>query len=75
MIANGYKMLMYQTIAPQKLEAVVSLYNKAYNKFKNDTDRTCEIIGVNDRHNNPKTAALVVVASALLNLDEVITKN
>ncbi|MEJ7827329.1 MAG: DUF1553 domain-containing protein [Segetibacter sp.] len=74
-IANGYKMLMYQTIAPQKSEALVTLYNNAYNKFKDDPDRTCEIIGVNDRHNNPKTAALVVVASALLNLDEVITKN
>jgi len=74
-IANGYTMLMYQTIAPQKLEALATLYNNAYNKFKDDPDRTCEIIGVNDRHNNPKTAALVVVASALLNLDEVITKN
>lgn len=75
MIGNGYKMLMYQPIAPQKSEALVRLYNNAYNRFKNSPDKTCEIIGVNDSHNNPKTAALVVVASALLNLDEVITKN
>ncbi len=75
MIGSGYEMLMYHSITPQKSEALVRLYNNAYNKFKNDTDRTCEIIGVNDSHNNPETAALVVVANALLNLDEVITKN
>jgi hypothetical protein len=33
------------------------------------------MIGVNDEHNNAETAALVVVMSALLNLDEVVTKS
>jgi hypothetical protein len=33
------------------------------------------MIGVDDEHNNPETAAMVVVANAILNLDEVITKN
>jgi hypothetical protein len=33
------------------------------------------MIGVNGEHTNPETAALVVVANAILNLDEVITKN
>lgn len=75
MINRGYEMIMYRPIAPQKSEALIRLYNNAYNKFKNDPGKTCEIIGVNDSHNNPETAALVVVASALLNLDEVITKN
>jgi hypothetical protein len=30
---------------------------------------------MDDQHSNPQTAALVVVAGALLNLDELITKN
>ena len=33
------------------------------------------MIGLMNEHNNPETAALVVVANAMLNLDEVITKN
>jgi hypothetical protein len=33
------------------------------------------MIGVMDEHNNPETAALVVVANAMLNLDEWITRN
>jgi hypothetical protein len=33
------------------------------------------MIGEDNEHNNPETAALVVVANAMLNLDEVITKN
>jgi hypothetical protein len=33
------------------------------------------MVGVNDAHNTPETAALVVVANALLNLDETVMKN
>ena len=40
-----------------------------------DANKTCEMIGLQDEHNNPETAALVVVANAILNLDELITKN
>jgi hypothetical protein len=29
---------------------------------------------VNNEHNNPVTAAMVVVCNAILNLDEVVTK-
>ncbi len=36
---------------------------------------TCEMMGVDNEHNNPETAALVVVANAMLNLDELVTKN
>ncbi|MDB5247520.1 MAG: hypothetical protein JWQ40_1914 [Segetibacter sp.] len=75
LISRGYEILMYHQIAPGKLNALERLYNSAYNKFKDDPGKTCEMIGVNDSHNNPRTAALVVVANALLNLDEVITKN
>jgi hypothetical protein len=67
---------MYKPITPQKLSALEKLYNSAYSKFKNDPDKTCEMIGeVNPHHTNPETAALVVVANAMFNLDEAVTKN
>ena len=74
-ISKGYELLLFKSISPAKLNALSSLYTTAYNKYKNDPKNTCEIIGVNDPHNNPETAALVIVANALLNLDEVVTKN
>ena len=33
------------------------------------------MIGEMNEHNNPETAALVVVANAMMNMDELITKN
>ncbi len=32
-------------------------------------------MGVNGEHTDPSTAALVVVANAMMNLDEVVMKN
>jgi hypothetical protein len=50
------------------------LYEKALEKFNSDKEKACEMIGRNDEHNNPETAAMVVVCNAILNLDEVVTK-
>jgi hypothetical protein len=33
------------------------------------------MVGLEGEHNNPETAALVVVTNVILNLDEVIMKN
>ena len=74
-ISKGYEMALYKSISPSKLSVLVKLYNESLQKFKKDRDKTCEMIGVDDKHNNPETAAMVVVANAILNLDEVITKN
>jgi hypothetical protein len=52
----------------------MNLYKNALDKFKNDEVATCEMVGENDKRNVPETAALVVVANAILNLDEVVTK-
>jgi uncharacterized protein YejL (UPF0352 family) len=43
-------------------------------KFNLNKEKACEMIGVNDEHNNPETAAMVVVCNVILNLDEVVTK-
>jgi hypothetical protein len=73
-IQKGYGAMMYKPIAETKLKALIDLYNKAADKFKR-TKKHCEMIGVADTHNNPETAALVVVANAMLNLDEWLNKN
>lgn len=74
-ISKGYEIAMYKTITPEKLKALKKLYTVSLQKFRKDKDKTCEMIGFMNEHNNPETAALVVVANAMLNLDEVITKN
>ena len=74
-ISKGYELALHQPIAAAKLQALEKLYDQAFEKLKNDKDKTCEMISVMDKHNNPETAALVVVANAMLNLDELITKN
>jgi serine/threonine-protein kinase RIO1 len=74
-ISKGYEMAVYRSISDDKLSVLMKLYKESLQKFKKDKDKTCEMIGVDDQHNNPETAAMVVVANAILNLDEVITKN
>jgi len=75
LIKKGYELAMYKPIAPGKLKALEELYTTALQHFKKDKEKTCEMIGRNDEHNDPETAALVVLANAILNLDEFITKS
>lgn len=74
-ITKGYELMLYKPLPVEKLKVFVDLYNEALDEFKTDADKTCEMIGVNSEHNNPPTAALVVVANAMMNLDEVVMKN
>jgi hypothetical protein len=74
-INEGYKLALSKQITTERLVALKNLYAKAYQKLKNDPDKMCGINGQPDEHNNAETAALVIVANAILNLDEVITKN
>jgi hypothetical protein len=57
------------------LAALQHLYNTAYAQYKNDAASTCEMVGGMSNETNASTAALIVVANAMLNLDEVVTKN
>ncbi|RYG03582.1 MAG: DUF1553 domain-containing protein, partial [Chitinophagaceae bacterium] len=74
-IAKGYEIAMNKKINPASLTVMVNLYNKSLTNFRSDSLATCEMVDVLDKHQTPETAALVVVANAMLNLDEVITKN
>ena len=74
-IRTGFKLATYYDIDQKSLQALMNLYNTAYNQFKNDADKTCEIVGGMSAHTNAETAALTVVANAIFNLDQVVTKN
>jgi len=74
-IKEGYKRATFHTIDDKSLRALVNLYHTAYSQFENDPEKTCEMMGGMNNDNNPQTAALTVVANAILNLDEVVTKN
>jgi hypothetical protein len=74
-IKTGFKLATYHDIDEKSLQALMKLYGKAYDQFKNNTEKTCEIVGGMGEHTNAETAALTVVANAIFNLDEVVTKN
>ena len=75
-ISKGYELMLYKPLPKEKLKVFVDLYNEALNEFKSDADKTCKSDGSRDsEHTDPSTAALVVVANAMMNLDEVVMKN
>jgi hypothetical protein len=74
-IAKGYELATFHPISTKSLNTLLDLYNMAFNQFKNDADKACELIGWKAKDFNPETAALIVVTNALLNLDEVVTRN
>lgn len=74
-IDAGYQKLLFQPISAAKLGALQQLYLQALQQYRKDHAGACEMVGMNNEHNTPETAAMVVVANALLNLDEVITRS
>ncbi len=72
-IATGFKLATYHDIDVRSTQALLNLYNVAYNQFKNSAAKTKEMMG--SEAATPQMAALTVVANAILNLDEVVTKN
>ncbi|WP_235921052.1 DUF1553 domain-containing protein [Foetidibacter luteolus] len=73
-IAKGYELMLYKPIAPAKLQSLLKLYNEALVKFRKNKEQVCAINGGMNEYATPETAALIVVANAMLNLDEVVTK-
>jgi hypothetical protein len=74
-IKEGYQLATCHAIDEKSLMALMKLYNEALGQFKNNADKTCEILGGMSSDNKAETAAMTVVANAILNLDEVLTKN
>jgi hypothetical protein len=67
--------MFFKPISEKKLRALTELYATAISKYTNDEKAAQEMIGLNNKPTSPETAALVVVANAMLNLDEWVNKN
>lgn len=76
-IQKGYEMMMYKPISPIRQKALVDLYATALNKFKKDKKAMHAIVGLKEieKGSNAETAAMVIVAGAMLNMDEWLNKN
>ena len=74
-ISKGYELAMHQPISNEKRNVFEKLYITALKQFRNDSGKMCEITGNKKENQHPETAALIVVAAAMMNTDEFITKN
>jgi hypothetical protein len=74
-ISKGYELVMLKQISPARLTAFTKLYENALQKYKQDQQDALAITHGLPEHQNAETAALIVVANAMLNMDELITKN
>ncbi len=68
----GYRRLLGRDIPPAQLQAMEALYHKALQEYKARPELVCAMDPILP---GPESAALALVANALLNLDEAITKN
>jgi hypothetical protein len=73
-IAKGYEWIMYKPIPAGKLGILSKLYQTAFDEYKTHPDRIDSLLGEQVKK-DASSAALLVVANTLFNLDEVITKN
>jgi hypothetical protein len=71
-IKAGYRRLLVKDISDKKLDILMSLYQKALNEYSNDREALFKPAAA-ERH-SPEAAAMTIVANAMLNLDEVLTK-
>lgn len=74
-LTKGYSLMLYKPLQPQKRKVFEDLYHKAYKEFSQDTLKTRQMLSDTTKPARAQTAALVVVANAMLNLDEVVMKN
>ncbi len=74
-ISKAYELILYKPIPQNRLKVFEDLYTKAFASFKNNAASASALMGDKQKKYKPEEAAMVLVANAMLNLDEVITKN
>jgi len=74
-IKKGYSSVVFHSIDGASLHALEGLYDTAYARYSHSPEKTREIVGSEGSYDKPSMAAMIVVANAILNLDEAITKN
>jgi hypothetical protein len=71
-IKAGYKLLVMRDLPDKKLRVLMDLYQKALKNYDGNEEAIFKLTA--DKSNKPHLAAMTIVANAMLNLDEVLTK-
>lgn len=74
-ISKAYELMMYKPISPNKLNALKELYQHAMLKYRKDKAEASKIWAGEEKQATAETASMVVVANAMLNMDEWLNKN
>ncbi|GAO45242.1 DUF1553 domain-containing protein [Flavihumibacter petaseus] len=78
-ITAGYNLLFFKSIPAEKLKTLQRLYQQSLEVYTKSPEEAAALLSKKEATGEPKemaeTAALTIVANALLNLDETITKN
>ncbi|MBT8306591.1 MAG: PSD1 and planctomycete cytochrome C domain-containing protein [Maribacter sp.] len=72
-IVKGFEMATYSEISPEKLKALKELYQISLDEFESNKESIGQFLYF-EENPNAKLAALTVVANAIMNLDEFLTK-
>jgi hypothetical protein len=73
-ISKGFAWATLHPIDEKSLQSLLTLYNIALEKYTREPGKIKQLMG-EANETRPAMAALAVVANAILNLDEVVTKN
>jgi hypothetical protein len=76
-LVKGYQLAVYKQPSPQKLQILNKLYQRAHINFTRKPEELEQFLGKSESvsaDDKTQLAALVVVANAIMNLDEFITK-
>jgi hypothetical protein len=75
-IGKTYEKVTGQPVSPQKIAVLQNLYQKGFKKLSSDQTRITKMLSDSILHKDDRhLAAMAMVTNAILNLDEVITKN
>ena len=78
-IETGFELLLVRKPSRDELDVLVDLYGQMHDRFKDEPERAQSLLktGESDHDeslNDVSIAAMTVVASAILNLDETVVK-
>ncbi|WP_257666816.1 DUF1553 domain-containing protein [Parapedobacter tibetensis] len=76
-IKTGYHLTVQKQLLPDRLVALEKLYREAYQYYRQQPEEAAKLLGTiaGSKEKDTATAAYTVVANALLNLDEFLTKS
>lgn len=74
-IAKAYFNALGRDASRPVLQSLITLYDRALQRYKSDATATCAIMGGMTDNTVAENAAMVVVTNAIFNLDEFVTRN